>query len=94
MSDFVPDWIITVAAVLIMYAAVLYAVGCHLTGKWRRRRRIPPADMNPVYQRRAEFKARVEREQHVADHAERIVAAEYGRVAPLYEEPPQSEPAN
>jgi hypothetical protein len=83
------DWIISLLAVFIMCGAMLYALGCHLTGKWGRRHRLHPAEVNPVYQRRAEFEARVERQQHVARHAERIVAAEYERVAHLYDRPTQ-----
>ncbi|MEW2402097.1 hypothetical protein [Streptomyces sp. NPDC046862] len=81
------DWIIAVAAGLVMYAAAFYALCLHIKSVRRRRHGSRPAEMNPVYQRRLELEARLVREQHVARHAERIVAAELGRVGGLYEEP-------
>lgn len=75
----------------ILSVSALYA-GCSVLCRRRRiRRGEPAAGVHPVFaQRQADIQAREEqafRDRMIAGHAERIVAAEYGRVAHLYDPP-------
>jgi hypothetical protein len=87
MPSSVVDWVTSLAPVVVMSGAFVYAGCVHLRSKYRKRRGIVAADVPAVYRPRAEVEARIVRHQMVARSAERIVSAEYGRVAPLYDEP-------
>jgi hypothetical protein len=87
MPSSVFDWVTSLAPVVVMSGAFVYAGVVCVRGRLRRRRGIVAPDVPAVYRPRAELEARVVQEQMVARHAERIVSAEYERVAPLYDEP-------
>jgi hypothetical protein len=74
----------------ILSASALYA-GCSALCRRRRRRRNQPAsDVHPVFvQRQSDIKDRAFRDRMIVGHVERIVAAEYERVAHLYDPPTQ-----
>lgn len=87
----VSDLAYALAYPAILSASALYA-GC---SAWRRRRRaqrgeLPPG-VPPIFFGRldliAEVEAQASRARMVADHAERIAAAELERVADLYDVP-------
>ncbi|MFJ7297580.1 hypothetical protein [Streptomyces collinus] len=81
MPSSVVDWVTSLAPVVVMSGAFIYAGCVHLRSKYRRRRGIVAPDVPAAYRPRAEERARLARD------AERIVSAEFGRVAPLYDEP-------
>jgi hypothetical protein len=92
MPSSVFDWVTSLAPVVVMSGAFIYAGCVHLRSKRRKRRGVVGPVVPPVYRPRAEVEARIVRHQMVARSAERIVSAEYERVAPLYDEPKLSAP--
>lgn len=94
MPNSVPDWVIWLAAVLLMSGAFIYAGCVHVVSEYRRRRGVVAPGVPAAYRPRAEAEAAVVREQLVASAADRIVAAELDRVALLYEEPTRSANSN
>jgi hypothetical protein len=94
MSNSVSDWFIWLAAAGLMFGAFIHAGFVHLVSEYRRRRGVVAPGAPAVYRPRAEVEAAVVRQHLVARAAERIVAAELDRVAPLYEEPTRSANSN
>jgi hypothetical protein len=92
MPSSVFDWVTSLAPVVVMSGAFIAAGVVHLRSEYRKRRGIVAPDVPPAYRPRAELEARIVRHQMVARSAERIVSAQYERVAPLYEEPKQPAP--
>lgn len=93
MPTSIPDWLPSLACVGVMTAAFVYC-GVLFVRDGNRRLKGIVGDVPPAYRPRAEIKARVVRDQLVAQAAERIVDAELKQVAPLYEEPTRSADRN
>lgn len=80
---------------LIVAASALYA-GAHCL--WRKHRvrgyRADPAVYPGSARHLVDLEVRVDREQHIARHAERIVDAELARIGELYEAPADGQTAH
>jgi hypothetical protein len=90
----VSDLALALAYPAILSASALYA-GCSALCRRRRARRNKPAPgVHPVFVKRQsviqEAKERAFRDRMIAGHAELIVAAEFERVAHLYDAPLQA----